>query len=100
MPAIRQAILNIFIRPPPLRCSHCEKLLVDRPEQKLRSEEHTSELQSLMRISYDVFCLKTKNKKYKEDYETQTNHDNCSTTHKIIKPRSQKTIEMYTKLYT
>src|SRR3546814_8531780 len=25
----------------------------------LRSEEHTSELQSLMRISYDVFCLKT-----------------------------------------
>src|SRR3546814_6495886 len=27
-----------------------------------RSEEHTSELQSLMRISYDVFCLKTKTK--------------------------------------
>src|SRR3546814_8420541 len=26
----------------------------------LRSEEHTSELQSLMRISYAVFCLKTK----------------------------------------
>src|SRR3546814_680801 len=28
-----------------------------------RSEEHTSELQSLMRISYAVFCLKNKNKK-------------------------------------
>src|SRR3546814_6115593 len=28
-----------------------------------RSEEHTSELQSLMRISYAVFCLKTKNTK-------------------------------------
>src|SRR3546814_4156217 len=28
-----------------------------------RSEEHTSELQSLMRISYAVFCLKTKKKK-------------------------------------
>src|SRR3546814_8695553 len=28
-----------------------------------RSEEHTSELQSLMRISYAVFCLKTKNQK-------------------------------------
>src|SRR3546814_6192419 len=28
-----------------------------------RSEEHTSELQSLMRISYAVFCLKTHNKK-------------------------------------
>src|SRR3546814_9410442 len=27
--------------------------------RELRSEEHTSELQSLMRISYDVFCLKT-----------------------------------------
>src|SRR3546814_1152677 len=30
----------------------------------LRSEEHTSELQSLMRISYAVFCLKKKKKKY------------------------------------
>src|SRR3546814_4653170 len=29
----------------------------------LRSEEHTSELQSLMRISYAVFCLKKKTKK-------------------------------------
>src|SRR3546814_6388674 len=28
---------------------------------KMRSEEHTSELQSLMRISYAVFCLKKKN---------------------------------------
>src|SRR3546814_10848599 len=31
-----------------------------------RSEEHTSELQSLMRISYDVFCLQTKKKQQKE----------------------------------
>src|SRR3546814_2531881 len=31
--------------------------------QMVRSEEHTSELQSLMRISYAVFCLKNKNKK-------------------------------------
>src|SRR3546814_6072775 len=30
-------------------------------ENFLRSEEHTSELQSLMRISYAVFCLKKKN---------------------------------------
>src|SRR3546814_4718390 len=29
---------------------------------RIRSEEHTSELQSLMRISYAVFCLKKKNK--------------------------------------
>src|SRR3546814_4130595 len=32
----------------------------DLPHQHDRSEEHTSELQSLMRISYAVFCLKTK----------------------------------------
>src|SRR3546814_12912736 len=31
-------------------------------ERGRRSEEHTSELQSLMRISYAVFCLKKKNK--------------------------------------
>src|SRR3546814_7260060 len=32
------------------------------PGPRGRSEEHTSELQSLMRISYAVFCLKKKNK--------------------------------------
>src|SRR3546814_1995975 len=57
-----------------------ERLLVDRAKQAAaleigrhhrhdvgaelgRSEEHTSELQSLMRISYAVFCLKKKNTK-------------------------------------
>src|SRR3546814_7333769 len=40
----------------------------DQPHQRGRSEEHTSELQSLMRISYAVFCLKKKKK--------QTNHTN------------------------
>src|SRR3546814_4426562 len=34
-----------------------------RTIRAIRSEEHTSELQSLMRISYAVFCLKQKNKK-------------------------------------
>src|SRR3546814_5878045 len=33
-----------------------------------RSEEHTSELQSLMRISYAVFCLKKKTKASKNNY--------------------------------
>src|SRR3546814_2613175 len=33
------------------------------PRRRPRSEEHTSELQSLMRISYAVFCLKKKKKK-------------------------------------
>src|SRR3546814_2357819 len=36
--------------------------LVERMERGARSEEHTSELQSLMRISYAVFCLKKKKK--------------------------------------
>src|SRR3546814_8678992 len=48
-----------------------------------RSEEHTSELQSLMRISYAVFCLKKKIHKEhrnttrihnKANYKTKTNH--------------------------
>src|SRR3546814_6014175 len=34
----------------------------DGDDVRVRSEEHTSELQSLMRISYAVFCLKKKNK--------------------------------------
>src|SRR3546814_6624545 len=39
----------------------------------VRSEEHTSELQSLMRISYAVFCLKKKKNNYRKNY-----------THKLI----------------
>src|SRR3546814_5186237 len=37
---------------------HCSRLR--SAARKVRSEEHTSELQSLMRISYAVFCLKKK----------------------------------------
>src|SRR3546814_3764676 len=45
---------------------HRVQLLVERGEHAIerpaiRSEEHTSELQSLMRSSYAVFCLKKKN---------------------------------------
>src|SRR3546814_6505994 len=36
--------------------------LVEKDLVSIRSEEHTSELQSLMRISYAVFCLKKKKK--------------------------------------
>src|SRR3546814_9179777 len=48
-----------------------------------RSEEHTSELQSLMRISYAVFCLKKKTK-------TKKKHDNDNTVTHQLKQR-QKT---------
>src|SRR3546814_10848330 len=47
-----------------LSSAHCAKetrgtllYAVDKPVDKSRSEEHTSELQSLMSISYAVFCL-------------------------------------------
>src|SRR3546814_6702568 len=43
-----------------------------------RSEEHTSELQSLMRISYAVFCLKKKNTK--TNRHTEQDHSNKQTT--------------------
>src|SRR3546814_2428833 len=39
-----------------------------------RSEEHTSELQSLMRISYAVFCLKKKKKNNKTKHDTLELH--------------------------
>src|SRR3546814_4138457 len=42
-----------------------ERRLVDFGSRDARSEEHTSELQSLMRISYAVFCLKKKNTTHK-----------------------------------
>src|SRR3546814_8047233 len=47
-----------------------------QPEQ--RSEEHTSELQSLMRISYAVFCLKKKNNNYNtsKEYYSNVSHRN------------------------
>src|SRR3546814_5306661 len=47
----RQAVLQ----------DQCTCLVVDEGAAAGRSEEHTSELQSLMRISYAVFCLKKKN---------------------------------------
>src|SRR3546814_9969911 len=57
-------------RDPALRAEHqpFERNIVEPREQRetIRSEEHTSELQSLMRISYAVFCLKKKNNKTNE----------------------------------
>src|SRR3546814_4671044 len=46
-----------------------------------RSEEHTSELQSLMRISYAVFCLKKKNRTTEREHELthNTNSENNNT---------------------
>src|SRR3546814_5567361 len=45
-----------------------EKILPDKARWFLRSEEHTSELQSLMRISYAVFCLQKKTRKTTQNH--------------------------------
>src|SRR3546814_10553326 len=57
-----------------------------RGERGTRSDEHTSELQSLMRISYDVFCLKKKNTTFETDtsfitYLTIIKYEYCNNTH-------------------
>src|SRR3546814_4663365 len=46
----------------PVCTEHARRIGADRLLRR-RSEEHTSELQSLMRISYAVFCLKKKKRK-------------------------------------
>src|SRR3546814_4090239 len=45
------------------RHGHLQTAVVEAAAELVRSEEHTSELQSLMRISYAVFCLKKKKTK-------------------------------------
>src|SRR3546814_8776597 len=59
--ALRQALFSVHGQ----LCCHRPERQSMRTETAsrtpLRSEEHTSELQSLMRISYAVFCLKKKN---------------------------------------
>src|SRR3546814_10024721 len=55
-------------------------------EARFRSEEHTSELQSLMRISYAVFCLKKQKKRTRTNtrhYSIRNRLDNSETRHKM-----------------
>src|SRR3546814_3897740 len=69
-----------------LRTEHLEFIIVKdqgqlepRKSEQQRSEEHTSELQSLMRISYAVFCLKkTNNKHVKTNKRSHTAYQNKS----------------------
>src|SRR3546814_6717066 len=56
-------------------------LMLTPVTRAMRSEEHTSELQSLMRISYAVFCLKKKKTKKTLD---------CSNRHKTDPSRNKK----------
>src|SRR3546814_9466841 len=66
-------------------CTRVRKPATCRPSvnsrlagRKWRSEEHTSELQSLMRISYAVFCLKKKKNKYNNRIKHKTQDDNTN----------------------
>src|SRR3546814_9849491 len=53
------------------QCQQCE---AERGDLHCRSEEHTSELQSLMRISYAVFCLQKKTKHTNKQPSTNTSY--------------------------
>src|SRR3546814_4513002 len=57
-----------------------------------RSEEHTSELQSLMRISYAVFCLKKKKHRHNQQYNIleDTYSTDSHTLHRQYSPRYSK----------
>src|SRR3546814_4618864 len=61
---------DVAVRLVPLKLSLSHFILPSN--QISRSEEHTSELQSLMRISYAVFCLKKKHIKKHE--QSRSNH--------------------------
>src|SRR3546814_8235040 len=66
---LRKPDFQLFSTPPMPQQQQLAWLVLGRPlndtasagDKSMRSEEHTSELQSLMRISYAVFCLKKKN---------------------------------------
>src|SRR3546814_6364699 len=64
-----------------LRCSWSQRLLLSSAWPACRSEEHTSELQSLMRISYAVFCLK---KKKKNNINNKRTHDHMNNNNHYI----------------
>src|SRR3546814_3259454 len=80
--SVRLESLSLLVVSPPMRTSPpsgrssrpatCSSVDLPDPDgptsATIRSEEHTSELQSLMRISYAVFCLKKK-KKYIHRHE-------------------------------
>src|SRR3546814_7273518 len=59
---ISSTILTLLVLPALYLMVHSRSAKIEEEEVAGRSEEHTSELQSLMRISYAVFCLKKKKK--------------------------------------
>src|SRR3546814_3502301 len=74
-PAIVHIVDQRVVHPVP------DQIAYSLSKSALRSEEHTSELQSLMRISYAVFCLKKKNNNTCRIHKTQ--HKQCTIPHII-----------------
>src|SRR3546814_6933523 len=69
----RSAVVATAAHHPPRRKQRAITIRSDHALKRLelRSEEHTSELQSLMRISYAVFCLKKKNNQHNSHKHTR-----------------------------
>src|SRR3546814_5931059 len=63
---VREVVVNVS-----WLAAQFPRVLGDGARWGLRSEEHTSELQSLMRISYAVFCLTKKKATYTRSIESQ-----------------------------
>src|SRR3546814_6798918 len=78
-----RAKLSHFVRSrwfePPFGGARFTGMLLDALAAMARSEEHTSELQSLMRISYAVFCLKKKKTNTKKQNRHTENNKEAST---------------------
>src|SRR3546814_3827597 len=80
-------------RPPPNSASIAATAATasaSRPAPSPRSEEHTSELQSLMRISYAVFCLKKKKTKQQNIHTKSREHNKIENKATIGIPRLQR----------
>src|SRR3546814_8227458 len=67
--------------------------LPEAHDLRRRSEEHTSELQSLMRISYAVFCLKKKNIQSDTESNTEINHTDYDTKHTLTISTTTHTVK-------
>src|SRR3546814_8344870 len=77
---------QIEIEHQPLKLTHAQtRAIKEHCPRGVRSEEHTSELQPLLRTSYAVFCLKKKNK----DYPLCSTHNRPSAVEPLITPQDK-----------
>src|SRR3546814_10159377 len=82
-----RSIVEVLIVERQVADLHKAELQLRRSNLLERSEEHTSELQSLMRISYAVFCLKKKTRDKKKSSTTSITHK----TKTVYPKQTQKT---------